>query len=312
MSLSQRAASGNTPDMKRAGVIANPRRPHADDVFERLARWAQENRIELLADQRTASFLPGARIIGYDQFPGAVDVLLALGGDGTVLFCARMLDGAPIPILGINLGGLGFLTAVGEERLEEAVNALASGLCERDERAVADVTVVRNGAESEHFRTLNDVVLGFGGSSRMVSLDLIVDGHPGATFGCDGMIVSTPTGSTGHALSAGGPIIDPHAAVFGISVICPHTLSNRPIIVPDRCPIEIHVRRARKDLLLSADGQDVGFLAEGDALRITRSTQPVCFLHPPGYRYFSILGQKLHWRGQMTEARPDDDPPAAQ
>lgn len=292
--------------MKRAGVIANPRRPHAEDVFDRLSRTAAAHGLELFADEQTGAFLPAARVIGIDEFPNAVDVVLALGGDGTVLFCARLLGGAPVPILGINLGGLGFLTAVGEDRMEEAVEALATGRCERDERTAADVTVVRNGMDTTCHRILNDAVLGFGGSSRMVTLELTVDGQPGATFGCDGMIVCTPTGSTGHSLSAGGPIIEPHAGVFGISVICPHTLSNRPIILPDHSRIEITVHRASKDLLLSADGQDVDRLGEGDSLCITRSRQPVCFLHPPGYRYFSILSRKLHWRGQMTESRPGD------
>lgn len=256
--------------------------------------------LRLVADEQTARYLPGAKGIGLAEFPGAVDVLLALGGDGTVLFCARQLAGAPVPILGINLGSLGFLTSTSEEQMEEALDALCAGTCISDVRSVADCEVVRDGEVIKRYRVLNDAVAGFGGSSHLVTLDLAVDGTPIATFSCDGMIVCTPTGSTGHALSAGGPIIQPHAEVFGISAICPHTLSNRPLILPDRSRIEIAVRHTRKTLVLSVDGQDVADLSEGDRLRITRSDQPVTFLHLPGYSYFSVLSRKLHWRGRVT------------
>jgi NAD+ kinase len=283
--------------MKKAGVIANPKRPHAADIFERLSQKAAGIGLELFADERTAAYLPAATVLQFDRFAKTVDVLLALGGDGTVLFCAKLLNGADVPILGINLGSLGFLTGVGEDQLETALDALATGTYERDTRAVADCTILRNGKPAGAYRILNDAVIGFGNSSHIVTLELTVDSEPISSFACDGMIVTTPTGSTGHFLSSGGPIIQPEAGVFGISVICPHTLSNRPIILPDHCSVGITVRHAHKKLLLSADGQDVEELGEGDAVRITRSSNPVTFLHLPGYSYFSVLSQKLHWRG---------------
>ncbi|MDD3276657.1 MAG: NAD(+)/NADH kinase [Kiritimatiellales bacterium] len=283
--------------MKKAGVIANPKRPHAADIFDRLARKAADLGLELFADKQTSGYLPAATILEFDQFAKTVDVLLALGGDGTVLFCAKLLNGADVPILGINLGSLGFLTGVGEEQLETALDALAAGTLNRDTRTVADIAVTHAGKETGRHRILNDVVIGFGSSSNIVTLDLAVNGDPIASFACDGIVVATPTGSTGHSLSAGGPIIQPCANVFGISVICPHTLSNRPIILPDSSTIEITIQHAHKNLLLSADGQDVAELSEGDRIRITRSTSPVTFLHPPGYSYFSVLSHKLHWRG---------------
>jgi NAD+ kinase len=283
--------------MKKAGVIANPKRPHAADIFVRLARKAEELGIELFADPQTAEYLPAAAILEFGQFAETVDVLLALGGDGTVLFCANLLNGAQVPILGINLGSLGFLTGIGEDQLETALDALAAGTFERDPRTVADCTVLRDGKPAGTYRILNDAVIGFGGSSHIVTLELAVNGEQITAFTCDGMVVSTPTGSTGHFLSSGGPIIQPCADVFGISVICPHTLSNRPIILPDSSPLEIAVRHAHKKLLFAADGQDVDELGEGDTVRITRSSQPVIFLHLPGYSYFSVLSQKLHWRG---------------
>jgi NAD+ kinase len=283
--------------MKKAGVIANPKRPHAADLFERLTRKAQTLGIELFADKQTAAYLPAATVLPFDRFAGTVDVLLALGGDGTVLFCANLLNGAAIPILGINLGSLGFLTGVSEDQMETALDALAARTLKREIRTVADVIVLHAGKEAGHCRILNDAVIGFGSSSNIVTLGLAVNGEPITSFACDGIAVSTPTGSTGHALSAGGPIIHPDSCVFGISVICPHTLSNRPIILPDSSTLDITVQHAHKTLLLSVDGQDKAELNEGDSIRIVKSTSPVTFLHPPDYSYFSVLRQKLHWRG---------------
>lgn len=283
--------------MKKAGVIANPKRPHAADIFDRLARKAGALGIELFADKQTSACLPSAHVLDFDQFAGTVDVLLALGGDGTVLFCAKILNGATVPILGVNLGSLGFLTGIGEDQLEAALEALAAGTCEQDVRTVADCRILHAGKPSGTCRVLNDAVIGFGSSSNIVTLGLAVNETSITSFACDGMVVATPTGSTGHSLSAGGPIIQPCADVFSVSVICPHTLSNRPIILPDHSTIEISVQHAHKKLLFAADGQDVEQLGEGDAIRITRSNSPVTFLHLPGYSYFSVLGQKLHWRG---------------
>jgi NAD+ kinase len=283
--------------MKKAGVIANPKRPHAADIFDRLTRKAAALGIELFADPQTSGYLPAATVLDFDRFAETVDAVFAMGGDGTVLFCAKLLNGADVPILGINLGSLGFLTGIGEDQLETALDALAAGHLRREVRTVAEVVVSHGEQESGKYRILNDAVLGFGNSTHIVTLDLAVNDDPIATFACDGIIVSTPTGSTGHSLSAGGPIIHPGAGVFGISVICPHTLSNRPIILPKTSTIEITVQHAHKTLLLAADGQDVAKLNEGDRIRITCSEQPVTFLHLPGYSYFSVLSRKLHWRG---------------
>lgn len=284
--------------MNKIGVIANSKRPHAADVFERLSNKAKALGWTLLADPDTASQLPGAQVVEMADLPvSGLDALLSMGGDGTVLFCARLLDGADVPILGINLGSLGFLTAVSEDEMEAALDALDAGTCDSQTRTVADCSVIRNGQLGANYRILNDAVIGFGGSSHIVSLELSVDGAPAALFTCDGMIITTPTGSTGHFLASGGPIIQPASCVFGISVICPHTLSNRPIILPDSSTIEITLTKAHQRLLLAADGQDVEELSVGDRICITRSTKPAHFLYPPNYQYFSVLRQKLHWRG---------------
>lgn len=278
--------------MKKIGVIANSKRPHAADVFDRLTQKASELNWELFADKASARHLPSATTIDFENFASSVDVLLSMGGDGTMLFCAQILNGADIPILGINLGSLGFLTSVSEDNLETALDALNAGTLRNETRTIAECTV-----GDKIYRTLNDVVLGWGKSSRMISLHTSVDGEHITTFSCDGMIITTPTGSTGHALSTGGPIIQPGAAVFGISVICPHSLSNRPLIVPDASTIEIRIESAHKKIIMAVDGKDVDALQEGSVLRIKKSEHPVHFLHLPDYSYFSVLRQKLHWRG---------------
>lgn len=283
--------------MKKIGVIANPKRPHSADIFERLEKKAAELNLELYADEQTAALLPNGRVLAFDQFASTVDALLAMGGDGTVLFCAKLLDGADVPILGINLGSLGFLTGLGEDALETALTALAQESLKKSIRSVVDCSVTRAGKPEKSFRILNDAVIGFGGSSHITTLQLSVDGEPITEFTCDGIIISTPTGSTGHALSAGGPILHPEARTFSICVICPHTLSNRPLVLPDDHTVEITIQTARKKLILSTDGQDIGELSQGDRIRITRSEQPVTFLQLPDYSYFSVLRQKLHWRG---------------
>ena len=279
--------------MKNVGVIANPKRPHAADVFDRLVRKADELNWTLFADQASAGLIPSAAVLDFDRFAESIDLLLAMGGDGTMLFCAKLLDGANIPILGINLGSLGFLTGVSEEKMEEALDAAKAGACSAELRTVASVTT----PSGKTCRVLNDAVIGFGGSSRIATLDLSIDGIPATSYACDGLIVCTPTGSTGHSLSAGGPILQPGCGAFGISVICPHTLSNRPLVVPDSSTIEVTIQKTHKSLLLSVDGQDVEELFAGDTLRITRSRQPVTFLYPPDHSYFSVLRRKLHWRG---------------
>jgi len=283
--------------MKKVGVICNSKRQHAADIFDRLSRKAESLGWALYADAASAEHLPSATVIELDEFASTVDVLLAMGGDGTVLFCANLLNGTKVPLLGINLGSLGFLTAAGEDDLETTLDALHAGRCTSAPRIVADCTVIRQGEPGKLFRVLNDAVIGFGGSSRIVRLELTVNGEAISTFACDGLIVCTPTGSTGHSLSAGGPILQPGSNAFGISVICPHTLSNRPLVIPDSSVIEITVQASHKTLILSIDGQDVETLATGDSVHITRSAEPAHFLYPPDYSYFSVLRQKLHWRG---------------
>ncbi|AKJ64104.1 NAD(+)/NADH kinase [Kiritimatiella glycovorans] len=281
------------------GIVANLQRADAESVLGRLETRAAERGLALLADPDTAACMAAAESVPAGDLARRADVLFAMGGDGTVLYAARLLCGSDTPILGLNLGSLGFLTTVGEEAVEQAVDALCEGACTIEERAaLACELEVPGDDEPARARALNDVVVGWGASSSIVSLDLSVDGEHIATFMCDGLIVSTPTGSTGHSLSAGGPILYPGSPVFAINVICPHTLSSRPLVIPDRSTISIRVGESAKPLVLSIDGRDhPGDITPGCTLHVRRAKCGVRFVHLEEYSYFKLLSQKLHWRG---------------
>jgi len=283
--------------MKKIGVIVNPKRLRAEGVLDELRREAQRHGFKLFAEEPAMAEALGAEHLPVEAFGATVDVALAMGGDGTMLYTARALHGSYVPIMGINLGSLGFLTSVADTEILKALDAVAQGTCAVAERVVAECRIFQEGARVGEESALNDIVLGWGASSRIVTLNLSIDGEPVGSFMCDGMMVSTPTGSTGHSLSAGGPILHPGVAGFGINVICPHTLSSRPLVVPDSSLIEIEVANAAKELILSIDGQDEYRVEQGGRIEIRKSPHPARFLQLEGHSYFSVLAQKLHWRG---------------
>ncbi|OQW96966.1 MAG: hypothetical protein BWK77_03060 [Verrucomicrobia bacterium A1] len=286
--------------MKRIGVLVNSRKPHAAAVLKRLAERAKALGLELTACDDTAKLLPGCKSVSAAELAEGIDVLMALGGDGTVLRAVRALNGADKPVLGVNLGSLGFLTSVTEEELDGALEVLQKGSFTTSLRSIADCRLIRGSKTLGNYRALNDAVIGWGTSSRVNTLALDVNGEQVAIFTCDGLIVSTPTGSTGHSLSAGGPILTPDSPCFLVNPICPHTLSNRPLVVSDQSAITVHVAKALGRLVLSVDGQEEPAVEQGDRLEVRRSPQSVRFIHLPGYSYFSVLRQKLLWRGSSV------------
>ena len=284
--------------MRKIGVIVNTKRARTDEVLPELRRQALRHGFELYAEDAGIAEALGAEHLPVEAFPRQVEVALAMGGDGTVLYAARALHASEVPIMGINLGSLGFLTSVADSEMASALGALAAGRLEVSRRDVIACRILaEDGAEVGANPALNDVVLGWGASSRIVTLRLSVDGEVVGSFMCDGMMVCTPTGSTGHSLSAGGPILHPGICGFGINVICPHTLGSRPLVVPNSSRIEIEVANTAKELILSIDGQDEYKVEEGGRIEIRRSPHQARFLQLPGHSYFSVLAQKLHWRG---------------
>lgn len=288
--------------MKTIGVVANILKPQAPAVLARLSATARHLGLRLVAPPDTARLLPGARKSNPHRFGDGLEAVLALGGDGTLLQAARMVQLTETPILGINLGKLGFLTSATVDELDEGLTLLVQGGYRISPRTVAEVTVLRGRQKLGTYRALNDIVAGWGRSSRITTFAVEVDGEMMTSYRCDGIIVSTPTGSTGHSLSAGGPILHPEADVLLLNVICPHTLSARPIVLPDRSRLAITVTGAAKPLLLSVDGQEELQLKQGDCLVVQRSKRSVNLIHLPGYRYFGVLRQKLQWSGSSVRA----------
>jgi len=283
--------------MKKLGVIANCRKARAAVVLQRLTEKARLLGIELLADEDTGALLEAGEVVPLTDLFDRVDAVMALGGDGTMLRVVRELHGRDKPVIGLNIGGLGFLTSIAEEDLDRALECLVGGDFILGPRVVAECTVARQGSEVAGYRALNEVVVSSGPSSRVVTLDLSIDGDNVTSYVCDGMVISTPAGSTGHSLSAGGPILTPETPAFVICLICPHTLSSRPLVVPDSSEILVTVSESAGELLLSVDGQVGQALVQADSVSVRRSARHVRFIHLPGHSYFSVLRQKLHWSG---------------
>ncbi len=286
--------------MKRIALIANCGKPAAREVLQRAQICAERLGLELFTCNETSRLLPSAELIAPAELSERIEAVMALGGDGTLLETVRLLGGAEVPVIGVNLGSLGFMTSVPEEKLEVALEALRYDKTGSTQRTMIECAISRDGQDIGRWSALNDVVIGWGASSRIVSMAISVAGENVLTSMCDGLIISTPTGSTGHSMSAGGPIVHPESSVFVISIVCPHTLSNRPLAIPDTNPIEVSVNSTSKAILVAVDGIDRHELQQGDIVRIQKNPQHLQLLHLPDYSYFDILKQKLHWRGSVV------------
>ncbi len=287
--------------MTRIGVTANLGKPLAAEALRRLADAARRWNAMLVTCDETGPQLPSAERVAPEEFADHLDLLMALGGDGTMLHAARLLCGRDVPLLGVNLGGLGFLTSVTFDRMEEAVRLFLEGRCRISLRRTLEAELYHAGRRAGTYRALNDVVVGWGSTSRIVTLSLTIDDVPVGSFVCDGLIVSTPTGSTGHSLSAGGPIVHPEAAVFVINPICPHSLSNRPMVVADTHTLTIESVRSSKEQIFVVDGQDHHAFRQGDRVVIRRGSATLRFVQLPEYNYFEVLREKLGWRSSNLE-----------
>ncbi len=227
--------------------------------------------------------------------PGELDAMLTLGGDGTLLRAARQLADHPVPILGINMGHLGFLTCCPADALEDALGRLARGAFVVEQRMRLDARVRdADGTERAGWQALNDVVLHKGGFARVVSMWVQANGETVAHYAADGIVIATPTGSTAYSMSAHGPIVHPSVRAWSLVPISPHALTNRPIVVSDSDRVSITVTRAR-EAAIHWDGQTQDRLIEGDCVMVEAAPCSVRLVHPEGYDYYSMLRKKLHW-----------------
>lgn len=259
-------------------------------------------------DSEAASFDPGAtRVVrvAEGELAERAGVVLAIGGDGTLLYAARLVAHRGVPLLGVNRGRLGFLTDVLPQDLVASIDAVLEGACAIDERPLLEARLERAGGERLTQLALNDVVMQKHETGRILEFESWIDGRFVNTHGADGLVVASATGSTAYALSCGGPIVEPHLDVVVVAPICPHTLSDRPIVVPRSSTVEVVlVDRPGTRAHVIADGLVMADLVAGDRLAVAPSSRTIRLLHPAGYDYYRLLRSKLHWgRGGHTHRR---------
>lgn len=280
--------------MKRIGIIGKSGRPEPAEIAKEIIPWLKQKGAEIFVDIETSQSIG---IKGYlrSEIPKLADLVLVLGGDGTMLSVARLVCEKGIPILGINLGGLGFITEVQRTEIYDALERIFSGQYTLEERMMLNAYVVRHGERIAGYTTLNDVVINKGALARIIDLETFVDKRYVSTFRSDGLIVSTPTGSTAYCLSAGGPILFPTINSIVLIPICPHTLTNRPIVLPDTVIVEVTLKSLVEDVFLTLDGQ-VGFsLRQNDTVIIEKSPHKTRLLIPFERDFFEVLRTKLRW-----------------
>lgn len=287
--------------IKRFGLVANLDKPFCQRAVPQAAECLRRLGGSLVVDQATAGLLSEAVTTLEDAAAVArvVDVLLVFGGDGTMLRAGRETAGSGTPIFGINTGHLGFLTGANLRQLPEALEQIAAGSFRVADRAVIEA---RGRVADRPFEllALNDVVISRGASSRVIELEVLVNGELLTRYRADGLIISTPTGSTAYSLSAGGAIVSPEAEVFALTPICPHTLSNRSVIVSLKSKLQVKVLNDKPATILSADGQVVQELAGGVEVTMRRSRKRVQLVQLNGQSFFGTLRAKLHWSGSAV------------
>jgi NAD+ kinase len=293
---------------KSVGIFYKHSHEPARSEARRLEDWFQERGIAVFAEEMAAKEFIYPDREATSAIPKTVDWVVVLGGDGTLLGAARKIGKYGIPILGVNLGGLGFLTGIPLERLYPVVEMMIDGRIDLETRIMLEAKVLRKGEAVCRFQVLNDVVINKRTLARIIDLDVTIDGEFLTTFRADGLIISTPTGSTAYNLSAGGPILYPTMETLILTPICPFALTNRPIIIPDTAVIQIEMGKASEEkVILTFDGQ-VGFdLYHGDKVVIQESKEKIRLLRPPDHSYFNILRTKLMWGGTTYNKNPGDN-----
>jgi NAD+ kinase len=280
--------------MKKIGIICKAGRPEPPEILKDFLPWLKDKGIEVFLDAETAEAI-GSHGYPRPEIPSLAEMVVVLGGDGTMLSVARLVSEKGIPILGVNLGGLGFITEVYKEELYEAMDKILKGQCPSEERMMLIAHIYRHGEKIAEYTALNDVVINRGASGRIIDLETYINNLYVTEFKSDGLIVSTPTGSTAYSLSAGGPILYPTLNSILLTPICPHTLTNRPIVLPEDVEIEVILKSKTADVFLTMDGQ-VGFsLRENDKVKIKKSPYKTILLMPCERDHFQVLRTKLKW-----------------
>lgn len=288
---------------RAVALVVNPQKREARAAATEIAALLRERGIRVVADPETAALL-GDSSAGRDARLLAAEACLAVsvGGDGTVLKAARIIAGSGVPLLGVNLGGLGFLTACTRAEMRDCLLAALAGRCRAEERMMLRVSVRRKGREMCRHVVLNDAVVSKGTLSRLVTLETFIGREYLVTFVADGLIVASPTGSTAYSLSAGGPLVSPDMDAIILAPICPHMLTNRPLVVPGERKVRVRVAGRGRDAVLTLDGQVGESLRDGDEVVVGEAREKLRLAVSPRKEHYQLLREKLHWGGRLLHA----------
>jgi NAD+ kinase len=283
--------------IRSVGIVSKPRSESAAALVPQLAAWLKERSISPVLDEQSAEYAGEPQNHSRIEVADKSDLVVVLGGDGTLLSAARASMGRDIPLFAVNLGGLGFLTAISLDELYPQLERALHGELKTEQRLMLHCELWRKGAMVASYEGLNDMVLSKSELARIIDLEVYLDGNFVCVYKADGLIVATPTGSTAYSLSAGGPIVLPTVHALSMTPICPHTLTNRPAIVPDSSVIEILVR-GEKSTYLTIDGQVGELLVTGDRVFCRKSQYTTRLIRPANVLFFDVLREKLKWGGR--------------
>ena len=280
---------------KTVGIVSKPNKPEVAEVVPGLTAWLRERGYGFIVDPETAPHAPNAEVVSREAMAGRkLDFVIVLGGDGTLLSAARAVASAGIPVVGVNLGALGFLTEIPLDEMYPTLESIIQGSCDVDVRCMVHCEVGRNGAIIASFDALNDIVVGKGTIARLNHCDVFIDKTFVSRYQADSLIVSTPTGSTAYSLAAGGPILMPNVDAFVVTPVSAHSLTHRPLVVRDTSHIEIVVMTGEEQAYLSIDGQAGMPMLDEDRVYCRKSENQVKLLHTKG-TFFDVLRTKLKW-----------------
>lgn len=279
--------------IRTVGLVAKYREPKAAQMVRWLIPWLKKRGIKVLVENGVVR--GAAHSCSKKEMAARADLIISLGGDGTLLNIAPLVERPEVPILGVNLGGLGFITEVAVDELEAVLSKTLDGDYEVEKRMTLEIRVIRKKARQHKFRVLNDAVITKGARSRIIDLETYVGDDYLCTYRADGLIISTPTGSTAYSLAAAGPILEPTLGAIVLAPICPHTLTNRPIVVPSNASIRVTLRSFGDTVILIPDGQQGMRLNNGDQMEARDYGMPVSLIKLPSRSYYEILREKLKW-----------------
>lgn len=281
--------------MQRIGIIAKTHRTYPVDVVISLIQWLREKKVEVLFDKETAATIGLESTHKKTDIISRVDLIVVLGGDGTLLSVARLVGGKSVPIMGVNMGTLGFLTEVTREEVYPVLARVLEGDFETEERLFLDIKVLRESKKIAEHKVLNDIVVNKGALARIINLEVRVNDQFVTSYRSDGLIISTPTGSTAYSLAAGGPIVYPTLPALILTPICPFNLTNRPIVIPDNVSIEVQLATDHEDVHITLDGQVGLGMKYKDVIHISRSKDKLKLIKVPDKNHYEVLRKKLKW-----------------